>query len=323
MLVTGILGVAPALLAWGVTSGLPLMTQLLPAVDRGQRPYIGTWPAATVISAHLTALGAFDIVPGGALLVALPCLFVAARSLGARGAGARGPGGRSPGAPGLAAAGPGSGPPARVPAAAVLATGLGAAAVAVAAGLALMISLHAAIGGAQAYRASGFGLLYLERATQLVVASCAGLAAAWVSRRADHTPLTSGILTALVTATAAAVLVPKLDVLGELGWGSLHVNPRAYATLYGIAVNMTPGKAVAAALVTMAAATAAARLRRARPGAGGAASGLALRPAHGMAGPGLATRASAWYQLAGTLAFAAMLAVLAVAAYLFLSRGFL
>jgi hypothetical protein len=311
MLVTGVLGVAPALLAWGVTSGLPLVAQLQAAVDRGQRPYIGAWPAATAVETHLAALGAFDIVPGGALLLALPCLLAAARSL------------RPP--PQRAAGRADGSPPARVPAATVLVAGLGAAAVAVAAGLALMLWLHADIGGAQARRAGGFGLLYLNRATQAVIAGCAGLAAVWVARRADRTALTSGVLTALVTATAAAVLAPKLIVLGELGWGSQDVNPGAYATLYGIAVNMTPGKAVAAALGLMAAAAAMSRLtRRVRRADSRAAVPPARRPAHGAARParpGSGARPSAAGRLAGALGFAAMLAALAVAAYFFLNRG--
>jgi Zn-dependent protease with chaperone function len=309
MLVTGSLGIAPAALAWAATSGLPLMMQVQVGADWGQRPYIGTWPAVTAVSTHLTALGAFDIVPGSGFLLALPCLFVAARSL--RAAGAQ----DSPADPG--------GRP-RVPVAAVLATGLTAAGISVAAGLALMLSLRTVIGAGQISRAGGFGLLYLNRVAEAVIAACAGIGAAWVARRAGRTPLTSGILTALVTATAAAVLVPKLVFLGELRWGYRHVNPTAYPTLYGIAGNMTPGKAVAVALVLVAAGGAASRVRasfsarRAGPGSGTA----GRRAAHARTSPAPSARATAAWRLAAALGFTAMLAGLAFAGYLFFTRGF-
>ena len=135
----------------------------------------------------------------------------------------------------------------------MLATGLTAAGISVAAGLALMLTLRTAIGPPRITRAGGFGLLYLNRAVELVIAACAGIGAAWTARRARRTELASGILTALITAAAAAVLVPRLLFLGELRWGYQHVNPAAYPILYGIAGNMTPGKAVAAALLLVAA----------------------------------------------------------------------
>jgi Zn-dependent protease with chaperone function len=301
MLVTGVLGLAPPILAWAVTSGLPLTIQILTSVDVGQQPYIGRWPAAAVISTHVTALGAYDIVPGGAVLLALPCLFVAVRSLR--------PAGQPPGsADGTA----------RVPVATVLITGLTAAGISVAAGLALMLSLHSVIGAAQITRAGGYGLLYLNRVTELEIAACAGAGAALVARRAGRARLTSGILTALVTATAAAVFVPKLLFLGELRWGYRHVNPAAYPTLYGIAGNMTPGKAVAAALLVMAASGAAARLaaRRRRRGAGtelGAPGG----PAHATVRAASRLPASVMLRLAAGLGFAALITGLTLAGYFY------
>jgi hypothetical protein len=299
MLVTGALGLAPALLAWAITSGLPLSFQLLPGVDVGQKPYIGRWPAATLVSTHLTALGAFDIVPGGAVLLALPCVFVAVRSL------------RPPALP------PGSEHGARVPVATVLTTGLTAAGISVAAGLVLMLSLHAVIGAAQITRAGGYGLLYLNRFVQVVIAVCAGFGAVLAARRAGRAGLTSGILTALVTATAAAVFVPKLLFLGELRWGYRHVNPTAYPTLYGIAGNMTPGKAVAAALLLMAVSGAVSRLAaRYRHRAAGAASRTAgSGPAHARVRTVSRLPATVMLRLATGLGFAALLTALTLAGY--------
>jgi len=296
MLVTGTLGVAPAILAWSATSGLPLVIQLLVGADRGQRPYIGRWPAVTAVSTHVTALGAFDIVPGAGFLLALPCLFVAARSLSAT----------AP-RPGFAG-GAGSGP--RIPVSSVLTTGLTAAGISAAAGLVLMLSLHAAIGTAQFAGAGGFGLLYLNRAVQLVVAACAGLGAAWSARRAGGTRLTSGILTALITAGAAAVLAPKLLFVGELGWGYSHVNPAAYPVLYGIVGNMTPGKAVASALILVTVSGAASRLAARR----------ATGHARARAAPG--PRADAACRLAAALGFAALLTGLTLAGFYYFTRGF-
>jgi hypothetical protein len=305
MLVTGILGLWPAILAWTVTSGLPLGIQLLVGIAQGQQPYIGGWPAVTAVSSHMTALGAFDIVPGGPVLLALPCLFVVAR--------------------GLRRADPGDDVfGARVPVASVLATGLTAAGISVAVGLVLMLSLHAVIGAAQITRAGGFGLLYLNRALELVIAACAGIGAAWVAQRAGRARLTSGILCALVTVSAAAVFAPKLLFLGELGWGYRHVNPAAYPILYGIVGNMTAGKAVAAALLLIAAGGAAGRLiARFRPHAAGTGPQV-MDPGPARAGVAsvLSLRTDAAFRLVTVLGCAALLTGLTIAAYYYFFTGY-
>lgn len=303
MLLAGTLGAVPAILAWTVISGLPVAVQLQLGITPGQRQFLATWPAAAAVSSHLTALGAFDIVPGGALLLALPCLFVAARS--------------------LHMATPANGrEQARVPVGTVLTTGLFMAGIAVAAGLALVLALRTDIGAAALTRSGGYGLLYLNRFTELCIAVCAAIGATWVSRRARHTGLTSGILAALVTATAAAVFVPKLLFLGELGWGYRHVNPTAYPTLFGIAGNMTPGKAVAAALVLMTTCGLISRLatrNRARSTTPTAAAG-SDRPARTQ--PALSGWVATLPRLATTLGFTALLTGMTFAAYYYFTRGF-
>ena len=103
------------------------------------------------------------------------------------------------------------------------------------------------------------------------------------------------------------------------------MNPAAYPILYGIAGNMTPGKAVAAALLLVAASGAVSRLAARswrRPAGTAPVTGGSREPAHARARavPGL--RADALSPLAAALGFAALLTGLTLAGYLYLTRGF-
>jgi hypothetical protein len=147
---------------------------------------------------------------------------------------------------------------------------------------------------------------------------------AWVSRSAGRTKLTSGILTALVTATAGAVFVPKLVFLGELRWGYRQVDPTAYPRLFGLAGNMTPGKAVAAALVLLAACGAISRVTARNGPSGTGPAPAAGSDGHPQPGPALALRswAGTLPRLAVMLGFTAMLIGLALAGYYYFTRGY-
>jgi hypothetical protein len=272
----------PPVFAWTLTYGLPLATQARRGPDPGQGRLIGTWPAVAGIDAHLLALGVWDIVPGAALLMALGCVFVA--SGGQRRAERSRPG---------------------MPVRLVLVTGLVAGAVSVLAALIVMLGLHAAIGEPSITRAGGYGLIYLTRTFQLVVASTGALAAAWVARRAGRMALTSAMLTAIIASALAAIFAPRLLVVAVYGWDRVPISPQVVPILYGDAGGLLGGKTVAAAVL----AAALACLIPRRP---------ALGPVPPPGGPALAmTR-----RLAGTLLLGAVLAALALASYDFVTAGF-
>jgi Zn-dependent protease with chaperone function len=231
----GAAGLAPVLWAWNINHETPLNLQLLWGPDRAQRPLIGDWPGVGALFAHFEPLGAFDIVPGNALLLALPFLFVAAGRLRpARST-------RPEWLPANAA----------VPVKVVLTVGLTGAAVSVLLVLDLMLSLHTVLGTSVVLRAGGYSLLYLTRAAETTTALCAGAAAAWAASRARGTRLTTAILTALIAVTGTAVFTPYLLYAGFLGWPHRAVNPIDDRVLYGIVGTLSPGRAVVSALVLM------------------------------------------------------------------------
>jgi Peptidase family M48 len=298
----GGLGLAPALFAWNLTRELPLSQQILWGPDRGQRPLIGGWPAVSALFAHYTPLGAFDIVPGNAFLLALPCAFVAAMSL--RRDGRMPPAGPFPA---------GAGPLPRVPLRAVTAGGFLGAVVSLAAALVLVLALRAAVGGRPVLLAGGYGLIYLARATEAAVAVCAGAAAAWAARKAEGIRLTTGILTALIAAACAAVAVPQVLYIGELGWPHNAVNHVDSAVLYGIIGTLQSGRVVISTLAFLAAGggiSAVRRARRRQPGS--------PVPAGGPRAPWL-PGAGSWLAGASLLTF--LLGALGVAAYYFATLG--
>jgi Zn-dependent protease with chaperone function len=267
-LIAGALGFAPVLYAWDIVHEVALNLQILRGPARAERPLVGGWPGSTAVFAHYSPLGLVDTVPGYALLLALPCLLVAAGQVR-----------RTPPAPRpspLAAAGPRP----RVPVRAAAAAGLAGAAVSLALALALIWSLRAVIGGHAIGRAGGFGLEYLTRVIEAVVAICAATAGALVARWATGTRLTTAILTALITATGAAVFIPQILYVGELGWPHKPVNPVDNHVLFGLVGNMGPARAVVATIAFLAAVATAARLA------------TALRRLAGRAAPGTAPAAA-------------------------------
>jgi hypothetical protein len=113
-----------------------------------------------------------------------------------------------------------------------------------------------------------------------VVAICAATAGALVARWATGTRLTTAILTALITATGAAVFIPQILYVGELGWPHKPVNPVDNHVLFGLVGNMGPARAVVATIAFLAAVATAARLA------------TALRRLAGRAAPGTAPAAA-------------------------------
>jgi Zn-dependent protease with chaperone function len=231
----GAAGLAPVLWAWNINHETSLNLQILWGPDRAQRPLIGDWPGVGALFAHFEPLGAFDIVPGNALLLALPFLFVAAGRLRPA---------RSTRPEWLPAN-------AEVPVKVTLAAGLTGAAVSLVLVLDLMLSLHTVLGTSVVTRAGGYGLLYLTRSAETMTALCAGAAAAWAASRARGTRLTTAILTALIAVTGTAVFTPYLLYAGFLGWPHRAVNPVNDRVLYGIVGTLSPGRAVVCALVLM------------------------------------------------------------------------
>jgi Zn-dependent protease with chaperone function len=232
----GAAGLAPVLWAWNICHETSVSLQVTWGPDRGQRPLIGDWPGVGALFAHYEPLGAFDIVPGNALLLALPCLFLAAGNLRPA----------RPARPAWLRAGPRA--DAEVPVKAVLVAGLAGAALSLLFVLDLMISLHTVLGTRAVTRSGGYGLIYLTRAAETMTALCAGAAAAWAAAKAHGTRLTTGILTALIAVTGAAVFTPYLLFVGFLGWPHRAVNPIDSRVLYGIVGTLSPGRAVACAL---------------------------------------------------------------------------
>lgn len=294
----GALGAAPMFFAWTAAGGQRLITQLQIGPDAGgQHRLIGWWPAASALFTHVTVLGSFDIVPGGAFLLALPFVVVAARSL-------------RPAHLGVPDTAWGSDPPARTPLGSVLAAGLAAAGISVVAGVALMSALRPIIGPKEITAAGGYGLLYLTRALEILIACCAGLGAAWAVHRAERAHLTTAVLTAMVTVGAAAPFAPQIIAISELGWPHPPLSARAERFLYAAAGNMTPGKAVVAALLLGAVSTALTRLVRPGTSPTVTSSGCVHRTRHRVT------------RLIAATVLAAVLAGQMLAAYYFFTLGF-
>jgi hypothetical protein len=302
--VTGTVAFFPPIYAWTLTNGLPLTLQARLG-PTGQQSFLGHWPGAAAIDAHLLPVGAWDILPGSAFLMALGCVFVAAG----------GPRRVLPQRQGM---------PVRL----VLAAGLIAGAIAVIASVGLFLPLRAAIGDKAVIQAGGGGLLYFTRVFQLLVLAAGGLAAAWVARRAQRTAMTSGILVALVASALAVVFVPRLLVVAVYGWHRVSLNPRTVPTLYGDAGNLLGGKVVIAAVLLAAAAaalprrTASGPTRRMNPahpaGSASIAAQAVVTPVRrfSRAIPAVATRLAVALLLGGTLLG------LALYGYLYVTQGF-
>jgi len=293
--VTGTAAFFPPVFAWTLTNGLPLAMQARRGPSPGQQSVLGHWPAVAAIDAHFLPLGAWDIVPGSAFLMALACVFVAAgrprHALRQR-----------------------HGMPVRL----VLATGLLAGALAVIASLGLFLLLRHTIGDKAVIRAGGWGLLYFTRVFQLMVLAAGGLAAAWVARRAGRTAMTSGILAAFVASALAVVFAPRLLAVARYGWDRVPLNPQIVPTLYGDTGNLLGGKAVIAA-VLLAVAAAALPRHPAHPAAPASLVGQAAvapgRRASRMI-PAAAPR------LAATLLLGSTLLGLALYGYFYYAEGF-
>ncbi|HEY8980330.1 MAG TPA: M48 family metalloprotease [Streptomyces sp.] len=266
--VLGMLGAAPVFFTWLTVHDNVSITWVQTAPPAA---FIRHWPLAEATVAQVMALNYLSALPGCAVLMAVPVLYVVAgavrRSRTTAPAWAR------------AALGPDALPIGRTSARArfrvPLIAGLLAAGLAVAVAFGYVTILRAVVGGPRLLANRGYDLEYLMVTTEWICVACCG-AAAFVAALHATTGgrLSPALLAALTTAGLTGLVMPApvyVALCGSGAWTCATGNPTTYGVLFGISGTTiaVQGTALGLCAVLLARTTGALLPRRPRPGAGG------------------------------------------------------
>lgn len=266
--ILGTLGAAPVFFTWFAIHGNVSITWVQTGPPAA---FIRHWPLAEATVAQVVALNYLSALPGCAILMALPVLYVAAgaarRSRTTAPAWARaalGPDARPIRRPSVRAR-------LRVP----LIAGLLAAGLAVAIAFGYVIVLRAVVGGPGLLAHRGDDLEYLMMTTEWICIACCG-AAAFITALHSTTGgrLSPALLAALTAAGLTGLVMPApvyVAVCGSRAWTCATNNPTTYGVLFGISGTTVAvqGTALGLCAVLLARTTGALLRRRPGPGAGG------------------------------------------------------